>query len=424
MKKPFLVSVAAGFFVLGFLMLFLFLPLGAIFIAIGAVLLYFRNQNNPETTTESSKPIQKNSQDSSPAAVVSATHSFTKPVCSKTEAAAGGNEMLEETLRIISTANSSADALSPKITHSKIKATPKKIFTTKDLEAIKEYVVLDTETTGFSRNDDRIVEIAVVHYKDGKEINRFRSLINPQIPISPAASAVNHITNEDVASAPTIEAVLSDVLRVIDRNLVVGHNVSFDLGFLGCAIPQEHEDLEIEYIDTASLSKRAFPGLGSYKLVDLVAKLKISDSQTHRALGDVELTAKLFEACRTAIADAYKKELAERKMERERKKAEKALAFKWSPLLEKNFVFTGDFENDRDQLQEELEKVGANLRPQVNRNTDYLVAGELANLPQWALERKYLKAKEFLDKGGKLQIITEKEFLLLMQNALSNKPDK
>lgn len=347
-----------------------------------------------------------------------------RPICNKIETTTKGNKLLEETLRVISIANSPADTSSAKITHSKIEATPKKIFTAKDLETIREYVVLDVETTGFSRSNDRIIEIAVIHYRDGKEINRFSSLINPQIPISPAASAVNHITNEDVANAPTIETVLSDVLRIIDRNLIIGHNVSFDLGFLGCAIPQEQEDLVIEYIDTVSLSKRAFPGLASYKLVDLVTNLKISNSQAHRALEDVELTAKLFELCRIAIMDAYKKELAERKIERERKKAEKAIAFKWSPLLEKNFVFTGDFENDRDQLQEELEKVGANLRPQVNRNTDYLVAGELANLPQWALERKYLKAKEFLDKGGKLQIITEKEFILLIENALNNKPDK
>lgn len=347
-----------------------------------------------------------------------------RPICNKIETTTKGNKLLEETLRVISIANSPADTSSAKIIHSKIEATPKKIFTAKDLETIREYVVLDVETTGFSRSNDRIIEIAVIHYRDGKEINRFSSLINPQIPISPAASAVNHITNEDVANAPTIETVLSDVLRIIDRNLIIGHNVSFDLGFLGCAIPQEQEDLVIEYIDTVSLSKRAFPGLASYKLVDLVTNLKISNSQAHRALEDVELTAKLFELCRIAIMDAYKKELAERKIERERKKAEKAIAFKWSPLLEKNFVFTGDFENDRDQLQEELEKVGANLRPQVNRNTDYLVAGELANLPQWALERKYLKAKEFLDKGGKLQIITEKEFILLIENALNNKPDK
>ena len=305
---------------------------------------------------------------------------------------------------------------------SKIKAIPKQVSTSKDLEVIQEYVVLDTETTGLDRFFDRIVEIAVVRYDNrGEKLAEFRSLINPQIPISAAASSVNHITNKDVADAPLIENVLPDILHIIGQAVVVGHNVTFDLDFLGREIPQDQQDFQVEYIDTISLAKRAFPDQASYKLADLVTKLGIATSQEHRAFGDVELTAKLFESCRTALTEAYKKELVERKAERNRKKAEKAEAFAWSPLLEKNFVFTGDFENDRDQLEEELQKVGANLRPEVNRNTDYLVMGELKNLPQWALERKYLKAKETQDKGGKVKILTEAEYTSLLQEILAKK---
>ena len=47
--------------------------------------------------------------------------------------------------------------------------------------------------------------------------------------------------------------------------------------------------------------------------------------------------------------------------------------------------------------------------------------GELKNLPQWALERKYLKAKETQDKGGKVKILTEAEYTSLLQEILAKK---
>lgn len=69
-----------------------------------------------------------------------------------------------------------------------------------------------------------------------------------------------------------------------------------------------------------------------------------------------------------------------------------------------------------------LKTVGANLRSEVNRNTDYLVLGELKNLPQWALERKYLKAKNLAESGGKVQLISESEYIRIVHDATTHKP--
>ena len=122
--------------------------------------------------------------------------------------------------------------------------------------------------------------------------------------------------------------------------------------------------------------------------------------------------------------DDYQRELAERKAEREIRKAKRLEEFAWSSLIDKNFVFTGDFLSNRWELENAVEKVGANLRTEVNGNTDYLVAGDVTHLPQWAVERKYLKAKELIEKGGKLRIITEEQYFNMILEVLRTKLEK
>lgn len=301
-------------------------------------------------------------------------------------------------------------------------AKPMEIRATKVLASIRDYVVLDTETTGLDCNNDRIVEVALICYEKGRETGRFSTLVDPQMPISLIASSINHITDADVVGAPTIEAVMPDILQRIRDKVVIGHNITFDLRFLGRAV--RGETLQIEYIDTIALAKRAFPGQPSYKLENLAKIFGFSDGRLHRALDDAEITASLFDACRKAIMDDYQRELAERKAEREIRKAKRLEEFAWSSLIDKNFVFTGDFLSNRRELENAVEKVGANLRTEINGNTDYLVAGDVTHLPQWAVERKYLKAKELIEKGGKLRIITEEQYFNMILEVLRTKLEK
>lgn len=296
--------------------------------------------------------------------------------------------------------------------------------TAKNLESIHSYVVLDTETTGLDRKTDRIVEISLARYEDDAQVDLYTTLIDPQIPIPPAASRVNHITNADVAGAPTFAQAWPNVLRMMQGALIVGHNVTFDLDMIGYSMPDSAATLNVQYLDTLTLSKKAFPGRDTYKLSSLVKDLGISITQTHRAGDDVALTAQLFDRCRSAICEAYRKELAARRAERERKKAEREAAYSWSPLLNKNFVFTGDFEHEREKLEGFLDAVGANLRQDVNGKTDYLVVGDLKNLPLWAVERKYYKAQEKIKAGSNIQIITETEYLKAIRSTVAMAPAK
>ena len=94
------------------------------------------------------------------------------------------------------------------------------------------FVVFDTETTGLTPSKDRIVELAAIRFCDGVPIEMFTTLIDPQCPIPPEASAVNQITNDMVERAPLISQVLPSFEEFIGNDILIAHNLEFDLKFL------------------------------------------------------------------------------------------------------------------------------------------------------------------------------------------------
>lgn len=73
-----------------------------------------------------------------------------------------------------------------------------------NIEELKmEFYALDFETTGFSKNKDRIVEVGIAKFIDGEVVDTFSSLVKADKEISPYASAVNGITDDMLEDAPS-----------------------------------------------------------------------------------------------------------------------------------------------------------------------------------------------------------------------------
>ena len=86
-------------------------------------------------------------------------------------------------------------------------------------------VYLDTETTGFAR-DDVVVQIGIVD-ANGEVI--LDTLVNPNKPIPPASIAVHGISDEMVADAPQWKEIWPDVVQILNRSIVGMYNAEFDL---------------------------------------------------------------------------------------------------------------------------------------------------------------------------------------------------
>ena len=77
---------------------------------------------------------------------------------------------------------------------------------------LPSYVLLDLETTGATPLKDRITEIALIKFEDGKEVDRWQTLVNPQTKIPDFIQSLTGITNEMVENAPTFEQVAGVLL--------------------------------------------------------------------------------------------------------------------------------------------------------------------------------------------------------------------
>ncbi|MBR3436308.1 MAG: PHP domain-containing protein, partial [Lachnospiraceae bacterium] len=157
-------------------------------------------------------------------------------------------------------------------------------------------VVFDLETTGFSSDKNRIIEIGAVRIEDGRITDRFSSFVNPGEKISYRIESLTSITNEDLAKAPPIEEVLPKFMAFSEGCFFVGHNAEFDVSFLirNLRRVMPGTPTDFPWADTLGISRFLLPKLSRYRL-DVVAKeLHVSLLNHHRAVDDAECTAEIY----------------------------------------------------------------------------------------------------------------------------------
>lgn len=290
--------------------------------------------------------------------------------------------------------------------------------TFKELSSLQDFIVLDTETTGLSPYSDRVIEVGAITVAGGQEVAVYSTLINPLCSIPARASAVNHIYDSTVASAPTMADVAADLKQLVDGKLILGYNVGFDARFIKAELERHGMATEFEYLDILPIIKQVYPELPNHKLKTISAHLGL-DTQTHRAADDAAMTLNVFRLTLQKMRNDAAVEAAAKKVKKEADAKLRAERHALSPMLNKTVAFTGDFSTDRNKLEEMLASVGALLRQSVTSKTDYLVVGDLTDLPDFALERKSYKADQMIAQGGKIQKITELEYLALIKTALA-----
>lgn len=153
--------------------------------------------------------------------------------------------------------------------------------------------VIDLEVTGIDPEVDRIVEVGIIWFKDG-ERREWHTLVNPEVPIPPTASAVHHITDADVAAAPTFDKVAPLIRRVLKHSTVMAHAAEMDALILGAELGEHIEPSE--WICTWRLARHLYPlapAHGNQELRYWLALDPGADSRPHRALGDARTTFEL-----------------------------------------------------------------------------------------------------------------------------------
>ncbi len=159
------------------------------------------------------------------------------------------------------------------------------------------YVVVDVETTGLSPRTHGLIEIGAVRCRGGAVLDTFTTFVRPDKPIPEFIRRFTGIDDTMVVDAPGPAEAIAAFLRFAEGDLLVGHNVRFDLNFLGAAAERHHgAHIANDSLDTIAVGRLLLPQLRRPSLDRLAAALGLSAPDRHRALADALLTARAFAA--------------------------------------------------------------------------------------------------------------------------------
>ncbi|PYS98610.1 MAG: hypothetical protein DMF63_15145 [Acidobacteria bacterium] len=158
------------------------------------------------------------------------------------------------------------------------------------------FVVFDLETTGAKTPPCRVTEIGAYRVRNGKIVEEFHSLVNPETPIPFFISMLTGITDEMVKDAPKFSEVADGFLRFIGDSILVAHNAGFDMRFLNHEVGRLFEDYRLRNpsLCTVQLSRRLLPDVENHKLKTLAEHYSVALVNHHRANEDAWATAKIF----------------------------------------------------------------------------------------------------------------------------------
>jgi DNA polymerase-3 subunit epsilon len=186
------------------------------------------------------------------------------------------------------------------------------------LERFDRLVAFDAETTGKRTPDANfirkqpfawkppgiIIEVGFVEMlRDGEGWRKgetWRSLVNPDGPMDPAAIKIHKIRQADLKGAPPFPMILSKVLDFIGDSPIVAHAYENERDFLDYEFARAEVIAwgdsaydEERYICTQSLFAQIFPG-GAKSLTAMCDRLALDTSERddrHGALLDADMTA-------------------------------------------------------------------------------------------------------------------------------------
>lgn len=168
-----------------------------------------------------------------------------------------------------------------------------------------DFVVFDCETTSSNVPQGRIIEIGAYKVREGRVVDEFITLVNPQVSIPPFISSLTRISDAMVADAPLFGEIADALLEFIGESVLVAHNSGFDMGFLNNEIGRIYPDQRLANpcLCTVKLSRRLLPHIANHKLKTVAEFYEVDLRDHHRAGPDARATAHIFINLLTKLRD-------------------------------------------------------------------------------------------------------------------------
>lgn len=314
------------------------------------------------------------------------------------------------------------------------------------------YTVIDIETTGLDSRYDSIIEVAAVKVRDNKIESTFSSLIKPDqyyvidesefeaddldckdfllddenngfYYVDSFITELTGITNKMLFNAPEAREVLHSFFGYLGDDLLVGHNVNFDINFLYDEYKVLYdEDFSNDFVDTLRLSRLLHKDLIHHRLSDMASFYNIDSSNHHRSLADCMITNSLLICLKeTAIKDYnnlesfidYLKQRTHYSVNINEIKPENNNFDITHPLYNSVCVFTGTLERMvRKDAMQLVVNLGGKIANNVTKKTNYLILGnnDYCPLIKDGKSNKQKKAENLKLNGQDIEILSENVF--------------
>lgn len=301
------------------------------------------------------------------------------------------------------------------------------------------FIAIDFETANSNRNSP--CEIGVVKVENFKITDKKSFLIRPKENYFDWMNTEIHGIDEDtVKNEPEFDVIYSKIKDDFENYPIIAHNASFDISVLRHTLDLYDVPYpRTEYTCTYQMAKSSLEGCLSYRL-DAISKLLDIKLNHHRALSDAnacaEIAIKLFND--KSITDfsqmkdifnirmgelndnGYKPSLSIRNQGYKISDLEYEENFQpENPFFARNIVFTGTLTSMvRREAQIKVLELGGKCSTGVNNSTNFLIVGEqdYSRYGEGFKSSKMKKAENLLSKGQEIELLSENQFIEMIQN--------
>ncbi len=288
------------------------------------------------------------------------------------------------------------------------------------LELPRDFVLIDLETTGLSPEYDQIIEICAIRVVDLAIKDSWTSLINPGFKLDDFITSLTGITDQMLEDAPPLEDVIDDFLQFVGSDIVMGHNVNFDVNFIyDNSMKLNAQPFANDFVDTMRLSRRIFKNLPSHSLSFLMEHFFAHKQIAHRAKEDCLCVFDLYMLMLNHIESEGLNltELLRSKSSPVRAANivadSNSTADPNNPLFQKVCVFTGKLSRyTRAQAMQLVANLGGINGDNVTKATNFLVLGNFDYISsiKEGKSSKHKKAEKLILSGQDITIMPEDTF--------------
>ena len=163
--------------------------------------------------------------------------------------------------------------------------------------AMRDYTVIDIETSGLHPETDEIIELGALRIRDGEIAAEYAALVKNSRPIAESVVQLTGLT-EAKLQAEGLDSVqaLAAFMEFVGADTLTGHNLSFDLSFLKAACRRCGVKMPAgRCMDTLNLARKRLKGIPNYKLETIAEYFKLDTAGMHRVSADCRLTHLVYQ---------------------------------------------------------------------------------------------------------------------------------